>query len=280
MLWLIVALTTAVLWGTGQVLLKIGFSHLSSLWSALMSATINALIYIPFALFNHASLAVSPLNLFLIFCVTFLFIFFFYAIEKGQLAFAGTIFATYPITTVILSSIFLHEQLSFFQLLLIGVVIIGSMLLTQGKSNKKTKIKSQWLLWAIVGAITTGAGDFIAKIVLNSTPLQTYNFYYPLMYFVAASIFWLTDKKGRKISSVRVSTFSFTVIGVVFLTCGLLSLNYAISLYKVSLVSTVSSIYMAVTVLLAYIFLHEKITLKQLVALLLIILGVSLMSIS
>lgn len=277
MSWILFSLLSALLWGTGQILLKKGFSNLSPLWNILISTCVNIAIYVPFALLNQASLSVSIPTLLIILFISCLYMFFFYAIEKGQIAFAGTIFATYPVTTIILSTIFLHERLNLQQSFMAFLIILGGILLGYFAIDrqKKFSFRTSWIVWAVLGSITTGAGDFAAKVVLNSTPLQTYNFYYPLMYSVSFALFWLIDRKGRQfVSSPNIKKFNLTIIGVVLLTFGLLSLNYAFSLQKASLVTSVSSSYTALTVLLAYIFLREKINKKQFMALLLIIIGV------
>jgi transporter family protein len=281
MSWLFFTLLAALLWAAGQVILKKGFNNISSLWSIILSACVNLLIYIPFSLITHASLQISLIHLCGIFLISFLYIFYFYAIEKGQLAFTGTIFSTYPITTIILSSIFLQERLSLFQFFMVGLVVIGSVLLSLSpeKGSKKKDFKKIWILWAVFASITTGAGDFGAKLLLNNISFQTYTFYYPLMYVANVALFWMIDKKGRKfLSKPTPSKLSTTTIGVTMLTFGLLALSYAFTLQKVSIVTTISSSYMALTILFAYLFLKEKINRRQLFALFLIIIGVTFIS--
>src|SRR3989344_1569150 len=246
MSWLFFSLISALLWGIGQVIIKRGFLNLSSLWNVVISASINILIYIPFALYNKASLAIPFTYLCILFVITFFYIFFFYAIEKGQLVFSGTIFATYPVTTIILSFIFLNERPHFMQFFMIGLVITGCMLLTYftDKTKKGGKIQLSWVFWALLGAITTGAADFLAKIVLNNIQIQTYNFYYPIVYTLSLGLFWIFDKNGRALSKkISLKQIVTTSIGISMLTIGLLSLNYAFALGKASLVSTISSSY-------------------------------------
>lgn len=275
MSWLFFTIVAAIFWGVGQVFIKKGFSKISTLWTIVISTIVNALIYIPFALANNADLKIDLILLPLIFFISFLYIFFFYAIEKGQLAFAGTIFATYPLTTIILSYIFLHERPSTFQYIMIVLILLGSILLSYfGTSKDNKKIKYTWILWAVLGAVTTGAGDFLAKIVLNNVQVNTYNFYYPLVYIISLGIFWTIDKKGRKLEKINIGQFKFTIIGITLLTMGLLSLNFAMSKGIVSIVTTVSSSYAALTILLSYLFLKESINKKQLFAIILIIIGI------
>lgn len=274
--WLLFALLTALLWGVGQVLIKKGFSRISILWSVAISATINALIYIPFSILNGGSFAIPPIYLLVTFVITFFYIFFFYAIEKGQLAFAGTIFATYPLTTVLLSYLFLHERPSPLQFVMILLILLGCILLSySGVKSSKKKTNNSWFFWAILGSVTTGAADFLAKIVIDNVPLQTYNLYYPLCYIGSLSIFWFFDKKNRTFpAKIPYKQLLYSIVGIAMLTIGLLSFNFALEYGEASFVSTVSSSYVAILVLLSYVFLKEPITKKQWFSILLIVVGV------
>lgn len=278
MSWLFFTIIATVFWGIGQLFIKKGFSKITTLWTVVISTIINLLIYIPFALANNADLKIDLMLLPFIFFISFFYIFFFYAIEKGQLAFAGTIFATYPVTTIILSFIFLHERPSPLQYLMIALILIGSILLSYFATpkDKKEKIKYIWIFWALLGAITTGAGDFLAKIVLNNVEVHTYNFYYPLTYILSLAVFWIFDKKGRKIEKIDFKQFRFTILGISLMTLGLLSFNFALSKGIASIITTISSGYAAITILLSYLFLKESINKKQLFSIALILIGIIL----
>jgi transporter family protein len=276
MSWLYFSILTALLWGLGQIFIKKGFSRISILWSVVISAAINALIYVPFSLFYGGSFVIPIPYLLLTFVITFLYIFFFYAIEKGQLAFAGTIFATYPLTTVVLSFIFLHERPSVLQYIMMALILSGSILLSYfGTKSSKKSIKSSWLFWAVLGSVTTGTADFLAKIVIDNVPLQTYNLYYPICYIGSLAIFWFFDKKNRTFpKKMPRIPLLYSIVGISMLTLGLLSFNFALELGQASIVSTVSSGYVAILVLLAYFFLKEPINKKQWIAISLIAIGI------
>lgn len=275
--WLVYSLITVILWGVGQVLIKKGFTNISSLWSLVISASINALVYIPFALLTGATFSISPLFFVVIFVITALNMFFFYAIEKGQLAFSGTIFATYPVTTIVLSYIFLQENPSAFQFLMIALILFGSGLLayTAKSDGKKQTLFHSWIFWALLGSIGVGTADFLAKISIGEVGLPTYNLFFPITYILGLCGYWFIDKNGRNLSkNILPKQFIWTIGGVLLLTLGLLSFNYALEHGNVSIVATISSSYAALTILLAYIFLHEKISRQQLVAIVCIVIGI------
>lgn len=279
--WIVYALITVILWGIGQVFIKKGLSSISSFWSIVVSGTINALIYIPFALATGGELIITPIFFFSILCIALLNMLFFYAIEKGQLAFSGTIFATYPIITIILSSIFLGERLSTFQYMMIALILAGGGVLGYTAKAEKAKLGllGSWLFWALLGSIGVGVADFLAKITINNIGVPTYNLFFPLTYGIGIILYFLIDRKGRSLpKKIHPKQFLWSIAGVVLLTVGMLSFNYALDQGNVSLVATVSSSYAAVTVLLARTFLKEKMTKIQLMGIISILTGVIFIS--
>lgn len=277
--WIYFALLTVLLWGAGNVLIKKGYANISALWSIVISATINFIVYVPFALSQGATFSLDPRFFLPMFFITFFYILFFYAIEKGQLSFSGTIFATYPVTTLFLSSLFLSETIGPVQWASVAFILLGTVFLTLwGKKTKSKKnIKLAWIAWAVLGSVTTGAADFLAKVVIDDTSLNTYNLFYPLFYILALAVFWLIDRNGRKLpKGIKLGSFKYTIAGIIMLTCGLLSFNYALALGQASLVVPMSSSYVALTVVLSYFLLKDPISKKQLLSLLLIIIGVIL----
>ena len=277
--WIYFTILTIALWGVGQIFIKKGFTRITTLWTVVISATINLIIYVPFALSQGAVFKIDSAAALLMFIITFFYILFFYAIEKGQISFSGTIYATYPVTTIILSSLFLGESISSLQTLSIVFVMTGTILLSIFAKDVKSKqkIKLIWITWAVLGAVTTGAADFLAKFVIADTSVNTYNLFYPLFYILSLAAFWMIDKKGRTLpKKIKFNDLKFTIVGITMLTCGMLSFNYALSFGKASLVAPLSSAYVAITIILAYFFLHESINRKQLIALAVIGFGIIL----
>ena len=280
--WLAFSLITVTLWGVGQVLIKKGLSNISSFWSIVVSGTINALVLIPFSLLSGAEFTITPLFFFVIFTIAFLNMLFFYAIEKGQLALSGTLFATYPVVTILLSSIFLQEELHVSQYFMIALILGGGAILgyTGSSSSGKQKVAKSWFFWAILGSVGVGVADFLAKVAINTTGVPTYNLFFPLAYIIGILVYFVLDRKGRMLpKNIQPRKFLWSISGVLLLTLGMVSFNYALEHGDVSLVATVSSSYAAVTVILASTFLREKITRIQLIGIIAILTGVTFISI-
>ncbi|MBI2442421.1 MAG: DMT family transporter [Candidatus Levybacteria bacterium] len=276
--WFPFALLTALLWGIGQNIIKKGLESVPPVWNVLIGSFINFATYIPVALLNRPSFSLSFPQVIILLVIPFLYIFYYYAIEKKQVSFSGTIFATYPVTTISLSVLFLHEQLNFQKVIMIALILVGCFLLSRSqksRTNLKNEMKFTWLAWAIFASIATGLGDFLAKLVLSDISVHTYNFYYPFFYFANFFLFFLIDKKGRKLSkSFSKTRLVITFLGILTLNLGVLLFNFALSRGPASLVTTVSSAFAGVSIVIAYFIFKEKISGIQWVSLLMIVIGI------
>lgn len=259
-MWLIYALLTACLWGTGQLFLKKGYAKISPLWTAVIDLPIYLLIFVPFSLAKGAGFDINPEEILLIFIVATLTVAYYYGLAKGQLAVSGTLIAAYPLVTVVASIMFLGEHVSPWQILAIGSIILGTVLISLNDKFSLGKDKGL-IIWPIATAFILGISDFVAKIALNSVSVDTYNLWLPLISIVSVSIFWSLDRKGRHWQKEKNSLSLWqTLIGVTMISLGFLFFNFALSMQNASIVTPISSIYAVLTVILSFVFLKEKIS--------------------
>lgn len=272
--WFVFALGTVLFWGIGQIFIKKGLSSLSPLWSNIIGTIIIVFIYIPTALLSGERFSINPYAFLIVLLGAILYILYYYALDNGQISITGTIIAMYPVITILLAVVFLKESLSILQISMILLILLGGYLLAQHNGNK-TNIKSSWVMWAVMGALAIGTADFLAKVVIDQTNASTYNLLFPLASAFGLVFYWILDKKGRKLpKKINAKYFWPTLIGVTCMNLGLLSFNYALASGPASLVSTVSSSYIGVTILLAYLFLKESLTKKQTLAIILMTIGI------
>ncbi|MDP3940792.1 MAG: DMT family transporter [bacterium] len=279
MSWLFFALLAAFSFGVGQVFIKKGYENFSPLWNAIIDAGFSLILYIPLALLLGVNLQVTPLHILMITLISALYIFFYYAIEHGNLSLSGTIFATYPLFTILLSMMVLGEKVTLLQATLITLIISGVLLLSYnpGTIQKIRNVsKKKWLAWALFGAFTTGFGDFLSKVTLNTVPINSYLVLFALAFPVTCVFFWFFDKKGRAFPrNISVQKAKWTLLGTAMLSIGVLAISFAFSLGQASLVAPISSSYIGITVLLSYFFLKESLSKKQVFAICMIAIGVA-----
>lgn len=275
--WFILSLITAFFWGIGQIFLKKGLQSISPLWNLILEVLIYIPLLIPLSLSQGVNFSFNFYFIFLMILMTTLYGFYYYAISKGHIALSGTLVACYPAITLLLSIFFLQESLSIFQLVMICLILTGIILLSFMKqsTDKKRKVYKTLLLWGIFGAITVGLGDFLAKVIIGEIGPSTFNFLFPFTYGVTALLFRRIDTKGRVLpKKMSFSLLSTSLIGLIMLALGQLSFNFALSTGPLSLVSIITSSYVALTAVLSLFFFREKLLNQQLIGILLIIIGI------
>lgn len=273
-MWLIFALLAALGWATGGTLVKKGLYHISPLWANLIGTVTFFFIFIPYAFIHGASFSIQPVPFLLLILLTLFINLYFYGLEKGQLALSGTIIATYPVATILLSRLFLNETLTVIQILLIIMIVAGSALIGYSDSQPK-RSKPGWYAWAVATSIAIGISDFLAKVVIEDIGLYQYLLFFPMAFLISVYVFWLIDKRGRKLPKIKSGiNFIYLGIGNAVENLGNLFFYTALSLNLASLVSPISSSWSALAVVFALIFLREKINRRQLVGIILAVAGI------
>lgn len=234
--------------------------------------------WIPIALLGGVEFEKFPIVFPLALIAGITYFVYYYVIGKGEVSLTGTILAAYPLTTIILSGIFLHEQLGVFQKIAILLIILGSVLIAMPKNIKSFKF-ADWVYWAIFGAILIGSGDFLAKVGIGKSNAYTWLFFLALAYIPCTLVNFLIDKKGRIIPKFNLRKFMPTIIGVAMVGLGIVPFNLAFQSGMASLVAPVSSSYVVLTAVLAFFFLKERISKIQLAGILSTSLGIILLGI-
>lgn len=280
-MWFFFSLLAALLWGVGQVFAKRGLSYTSPLFNNLLATVVDVVFWMPVALTGGVEFGKFPAVFPLAVVAGATYFVYYYVITKGEISLTGTIQATYPLTTIILSAIFLHEQTNLFQKLATLLVISGSILIAI--PNDKNLLKkfqfADWVYWAIAGSILIGFGDFLAKVAINKSNAYTWLFFLALAYLPCAFINFLLDKKGRFIPEFNLKKLLPSIIGVAMIGIGIIPFNLAFQYGLASLVGPISSSYVVLTAILAFVFLKERINRIQLLGILSTFSGIVLLGI-
>jgi len=254
--WFFPAIGALILWGSGQVFIKKGLTSISPFVSNLIAVFFILLIEIPFALLGKVNWSYFPAIFLIGFFAQIPNFIYPYVINKANVSLAGTVLAAYPFITVILSLLFLNESLSLLQVIGIAGIMIG-MFLVAKPENEKFEV-SQWLIWALFGALIVGTGDFIGKVGITKYDLNSFIFAFALSAVPGLLIIRLFDKSPLTIKGSK-KDILFSAIGNLIMPLGLLFLYIAFNSGPASLISPIASSYPALTAVLAYIFLKEKI---------------------
>lgn len=235
---------------------------------------VGLFVYIPYAIYLGFNLEKMSWPAFL--ALTFVsatYLFFFYAVSMESVSLVGTVLATYPLVTVIFSITFLGERISSTQLFFGLVILFGVVLIGLPEKVREYKLQ-KWFAFALAVSLITGFADFVAKGVVNKTAMGDYFMMYALATLPGIVLAYTLDKKGRVWPTVSGSVWWWVLLGALFMELGNVSFFTAFSRGPASLVSPFVSSYQALTVILAFLFLKERLTKVQALGVGLAVLGI------
>ena len=207
--------------------------------------------------------------------------------EVGEVSIVTPISASYSLITVLLAMVFLGERLPLMKFASIMVLVSG-IILTSTDIKKFRLHAAKGVKESVVAMIGWGIYFMLIGVAMkhlsNSYPGEN-------IWIIAGTIFFLSTffnsimlallgflTKG--VPKKEEITKNIFVIFVNFLlyTLAWVAVNYGIAQEMVSIVAPVSSLYPALTVLLAMFFLKEKTAMNQRYGIMLTLLGIFLIS--
>ncbi len=209
--------------------------------------------------------------------------YFFYVLSKGEVSITGTILASYPIYTAILSRFINNEILTGPQLVAVFVTIVGTLIVSIEKNFNVRDLKNKnYIFWALSGAIAVGLSDSLSKHAIDKISLQDFLFALALVQVPVALVYLKVEKEtpSHFINLIKnFSRYKFALLGSLLNILGVLFLWLAFSQTLASIASPLTATYPVLMVILAYLLLKEKINRKDYVGIFLVLAGILLISI-
>jgi len=204
---------------------------------------------------------------------------YFYALSKGQLSITAILIGSYPIYTIFLSYLINNERLTFFQVIFISITILGTLITyLPSKLNFKELRRSGALIWPIIAAIGVGFSDTLSKRIINKTLDFSFLFSLSIVQILVSLIFLRIEKQKISNSIKKVllnfNLYKNAVSGSLFniIGTGLLWISFSKTL--ASIASPITATSGAIVVLFAIIFLDEKISIRSVLGLMLVFIGI------
>ncbi len=209
--------------------------------------------------------------------------YFFYVLSKGEISITGTILASYPIYTAILSRFINNEILTSPQLVAVLVTVVGTLIVSIEKDFKVRDLnKKSYIFWALSGAIAIGLSDSLSKHVIDKISLQDFLFALALVQVPVSLVYLKVEKEtpSHFINLIKnFSKYKFALLGSLLNILGVLFLWLAFSQTLASIASPLTATYPVLMVILAYLLLKEKINRKNYVGIFFVLAGILLISI-
>lgn len=273
---------TIFFWGTGQTLLKIGFSKSTPISSFFLGGLAGIFVAAPYIAFYERPIF-DNYHLFLpiMLAVALCYLTYYYALNAGELSVASAILGTYPMYTVLFAVIVMKEVLVLKQYMGLFLVIggVGALSVSSGGADAdgvKGQGKSRvWIFLSILSAVLIGVADAVSKVVLDHTNPATYFLYFGVIQITLGFFLKLVFEGGNfDLAALR---SKYSIIGMFLLNCGGMAFTFALKSNQASIVVPLSSTYLALVTLLSWWFLKERFTVVKGLGITAIIAGVMLL---
>lgn len=281
-MYIIYALAAALFSGLTSVFAKSGINKESSLLSTFIRTIVITLFLFVVVLFKGNLNDIFSLDkktiLFLILSGlsnTLLWICYFKALDLGTVSKVTPIDKTSIILTLILSSIFLHEKITIIKVLSIIFILTGTFL-TIEKENEDSK-DNKWILYAILTAIFTSTTTVISKVGIDNTNTSLITFLRTIIVLILLTIIILFKKKFKDIKKLNKKNYLFIILSGISTSLSWLFYFTSLSLGEASVVFPIEKLSLVVSILASTIFLKEKLNKKQILGIIIIVIGTSLL---
>jgi len=274
-------LLAALGWGAGDFLAKLSSDQIGYVRTALYMQFISALFLIPFSipdiprLWQYPQATAGAVGLGIISLIGLLALY--KGFQVGRLSIVSPIVSGYPTITSLFAVLLLAEMLSTGRILGIVVTISGILLIslrsqTTGHPNKPAPASG--ILYAFSAFVLFGLLYLAMKLVVVILGI-----WLPILIlrWVSASILAISlIASGRNFSPPSSKPFLIVVFVGVLDTFGNIAFNLGVVSGSVAIVATLSGLFSAVTVGLAWLFLRDRISMFQMLGILAVLGGVSL----
>lgn len=266
-------------WGTGLLFEAIAARklkvHSLLFWSYIISLIIGA-FYVPFALSDllHLTWQIAVINFILILVVVAGALTYYQALKQENRALVGTIASSFPIVTVVFSTIFLGERLSVLQILATTLVFLGLILVSVDIKEIKSKNfgMNTGILFALLTMLLWGAYFAFIKI-----PIQQIGWFWPnyFTFFLLPFIFFYAKFSHKKIEHInKTRAFISLFLSVILIRIAEFSYNLGISKGLVTIVAPIAGANPTLFVILAFLFLKDPIKKQQIVGIITALIGI------
>ncbi|MGA2385601.1 MAG: DMT family transporter [Candidatus Bathyarchaeia archaeon] len=208
------------------------------------------------------------------------YIFLYRGFQKGKVSVVSPISASWAVITTLLAIFLFKEELTLLQIIGIIVIFVGVFLTSTNLAELKKSIKHvryNGIMDGIISMIAWGIAYAVIKPVVSTAgPIMAL---FLLRAVGTLSLFSWVGFSGKKISRPTKLVFLFLIIVSALDTFGFAAYNVGITTEFVSIVSPVAATYPAVTILLAYLFLKERVVNNQKIGVVAILAGLALISI-
>jgi len=286
--WLFLALVAIFLYGVMQVAQKVSLGVIPA--SAVISLSI--VVGVPISLVCLSPFIISgelletdPLVMVVALAAASFsqlgYYFYLEAAERGSISIVGSVTASYPIMVIIVAIVFLSETPTIVQLC--GVLLVTSSMVVlsymHGKGLDSSTYMGKWFPLSIIAVIFYGLWAVLTKLSLNDMPALLFLGIYAFV--IPPTVLGYYRYKGVRLKKALPTwsvSFAISIMASEIANIAFFCEIYAADQGPASIVFPLVAASPVVVVLLAYVFLKERLTRKEVILVALVIVGIVMAS--
>ncbi len=279
---IILGIVAMICWGASdffvvKALRKTGMFR-ALLWSQLTNLALYAVIFLIFFQFSALSLFQAGVIIVAGLLNAVAYAIYYKGLRVGKLSIVSPTAACWGAVAAVLSTIFLGEMLMPLDILGIGFAVMGAVLVSF-KLRNLLKMKAKSIIvgaeFGLVAAVFWGIFFVLFDVLVSEL-----SWLMPLLLIKTATVFYLMSYRATsgKGASFPVNAASFVIAIGVLEAMGGMSYGLGIMSEYTAIVASVGAAFPAVTILLARLFLNEKLELNQKIGIISVLSGLVLLS--
>lgn len=275
-------------WGTADFFAKKTIDVIGDIktlfWAQLIGVIPLAVIFLARPAIPHFN-SIDPLFLVLLGAISALsYLPFYTGLSKGEVSLLSPVFASYSVVLVLLSALFLHESISLDQMAAILIVFCGILLISSDPTELRSFLKNPSTHIKGLPEVLFAMLMYSFWLFFLDKFLQGKNWIFPLLVIRVVAVVTLIVYARVKTLELKVTDRSLwkflAVIGVFDVAAfAFVSYGFSQSTYT-SVIAVLSATFSVPTIILAAVFLKERVRTYQAVAILLILTGIILVALN
>lgn len=283
-MWLILAFGSALFAGVTAILSKIGMKNIdSNLGTALRTVVVLVFTWIMvWIVGGYTSFQTMTIKNYIFIALSGLatglsWLCYFKALQLGDVNKVVPIDKSSTVITMILAFLILQETFTWMSILSMICILTGTMLMIVKKQNTNENISKWWWVYALLSAVFASITSILAKMGMDHVDSNLATALRTIIVLIMAWVVVFVTKKQSQLKTIQTKDVLFIILSGVATGLSWLCYYKAIQDGNVSIVVPIDKLSIVVTIAFSTIFLKEKLDLKGMIGLLLIIVGTLLL---
>ncbi len=278
-MWILFAAGSAVFAGLTSIFAKVGTENVNSnLLTAIRTAVVLVFSWIMVIITGQLDsiAAITPAELLFI-CLSggatgASWLCYFKALQLGNVNKVVPIDKLSAVLTMILAVIFFGEPFGVFSAVGTALIVIGTLLMISRKADTEEKSRA-WLIYALLSAVFASLTAILAKAGMQNVPSNLATAIRTIVVLIIACGIVIGRHELHEIRTINRKGWVFTLVSGLFTGLSWLCYYRAIKDGIASIVVPIDKLSIVITVVVSAIFLHEKVSVKQIIGLALLVGG-------